>query len=158
MKKLNHFYIFIYLIFLTSCGFAPMLKYEGIKNVNIRKINYTGNKDLIFFLKKELNFFENKKLINGYNLSINIAENITTLKKNAAGVTTEEELKIVLDLKIFNEKDELLNRDLLEEKKAVTVTNDITIDSETKRIERSNILTNLIRQLTFIINARSAQK
>ena len=158
MKKLNNLYIFIYLIFLTSCGFTPLLKYDGIKNVNIREINYAGNKDLIFFIKRELNVFENKQLKNGYNLNINIKENITSLKKNTAGVTTEEELKIILDLKIFNEKGELLNRDLLEEKTAVTVTNDITVDSETKRIERSNILTNIIRQLTLIINTRSAQK
>ena len=36
----------------------------------------------------------------------------------------------------------------------VSITNNITTDDEVKRIEKENIITNLIQQLTFAIRAK----
>ena len=45
MKMFKQFYIFITLLFLTSCGFSPMLKNVDLSDIKINKIDYSGQVD-----------------------------------------------------------------------------------------------------------------
>ena len=57
-------------------------------------------------------------------------------------------------MKIFDENKILIGKESLSGNKRVRVTNNISTDAETKRIERENIITNLVQELTFAIRAK----
>jgi hypothetical protein len=57
-------------------------------------------------------------------------------------------------MEIFDENKILIGKESLSGNKRVRVTNNISTDAETKRIEKENIITNLVQELTFAIRAK----
>ena len=154
MKMFKQFYIFIILIFLTSCGFSPMLKNVDLSNIKINKIDYSGPSGLTYYLKSNLNMPINKALKDAYSLKINIGESSASVTKNTAGITTEEEVTVTIDFQIFDNKGKQIGGESLNDGRIVSVTNNVSTDDEVKRIEKENIITNLIQQLTFAVRAK----
>ena len=154
MKMFKQFYIFIILIFLTSCGFSPMLKNVDLSNIKINKIDYSGPSGLTFYLKSNLNMPINKALKDAYSLKINIGESSASVTKNTAGITTEEEVTVTINFQIFDNKGKQIGGESLSDGRVVSVTNNVSTDDEVKRIEKENIITNLIQQLTFAVRAK----
>jgi len=154
MKMFKQFYIFITLLFLTSCGFSPMLKNVDLSDIKINKIDYSGPSGLTYYLKSNLNMPINKALKDAYSLKINIGENAASVTKNTAGITTEEEITIVINFQIYDSKGKQIGGESLNSGRVVSVTNNISTDDEVKRIEKENIITNLIQQLTFAVRAK----
>lgn len=154
MKMFKQFYLFITLLFFTSCGFSPMLKNVDLSDIKINKIDYSGPSRLSYYLKSNLNMPINKTLEDAYSLKININENATSVTKNTAGITTEEEITIIIDFQIYNSKGKQIGAESLNSGRVVSVTNNISTDDEAKRIEKENIITDLIQQLTFAVRAK----
>ena len=153
MKIFKQFYLFITLLFLTSCGFSPMLKNVDLSNIKINKITYSGPSGLTYYLKSNLNIPINKTLKEAYSLEINIKESTASVTKNTAGITIEEEVTVRVNLQVYNNKGEQIGKESLNDQRIVNITNNITTDDEVKRIEKENIVTNLIQQLTFAVRA-----
>ena len=151
---LKQFYIFIILIFLTSCGFSPMLKNVDLSDIKINKIDYSGPSELTYYLKSNLNMPTNKALKDAYSLKINIGESSASVTKNTAGITTEEEVRVTINFQIVDNKGKQIGRESLSDGRVVSVTNNVSTDDEVKRIEKENIITNLIQQLTFAVRAK----
>ena len=154
MKMFKQFYIFITLLFLTSCGFSPMLKNVDLSDIKINKIDYSGPSGLTYYLKSNLNMPINKALKDAYSLKINIGESSASVTKNTAGITTEEEVTVTIDFQIFDNKGKQIGGESLNNGRIVSVTNNVSTDDEVKRIEKENIITNLIQQLTFAVRAK----
>ncbi len=154
MKMFKQFYIFITLLFLTSCGFSPMLKNVDLSDIKINKIDYSGPSGLIYYLKSNLNMPINKALKDAYSLKINIGESSASVTKNTAGITTEEEVTVTINFQIFDNKGKQIGGESLSDGRVVSVTNNVSTDDEVKRIEKENIITNLIQQLTFAVRAK----
>ena len=150
----KQFYIFITLLFLTSCGFSPMLKNVDLSDIKINKIDYLGPSGLTYYLKSNLNMPINKALKDAYSLKINIGESSASITKNTAGITTEEEVTVTINFQIFDNKGKQIGRESLSDGRVVSVTNNVSTDDEVKRIEKENIITNLIQQLTFAVRAK----
>ena len=150
----KQFYIFITLLFLTSCGFSPMLKNVDLSDIKINKIDYSGPSGLTYYLKSNLNMPINKALKDAYSLKINIGESSASVTKNTAGITTEEEVTITINFQIFDNKGKQIGGESLSDGRVVSVTNNVSTDDEVKRIEKENIITNLIQQLTFAVRAK----
>lgn len=150
----KQFYIFITLLFLTSCGFSPMLKNVDLSDIKINKIDYSGPSGLTYYLKSNLNMPINKALKDAYSLKINIGESSASVTKNTAGITTEEEVTVTINFQIFDNKGKQIGRESLSDGRVVSVTNNVSTDDEVKRIEKENIITNLIQQLTFAVRAK----
>ena len=150
----KQFYIFITLLFLTSCGFSPMLKNVDLSDIKINKIDYSGPSGLTYYLKSNLNMPINKALKDAYSLKINIGESSASVTKNTAGITTEEEVTVTINFQIFNNKGKQIGGESLSDGRVVSVTNNVSTDDEVKRIEKENIITNLIQQLTFAVRAK----
>ena len=150
----KQFYIFITLLFLTSCGFSPMLKNVDLSDIKINKIDYLGPSGLTYYLKSNLNMPINKALKDAYSLKINIGESSASVTKNTAGITTEEEVTVTIDFQIFDNKGKQIGEENLSDRRVVSVTNNVSTDDEVKRIEKENIITNLIQQLTFAVRAK----
>ena len=155
MKKVNHI-SFIIFFFLLSCGFSPMLKNVNLEDLKISKIKYSGPNDLVYTLRSNLNIPINKTDKESYAINIKIQEGASSVTKNKAGVTTREEITIG----IIDNNNNVVGAESLNDSKTVSVTNNISTDAEIKRIEKENIITNLIQQLTFAIRAKmiSVQK
>ena len=154
MKMFKQFYIFITLLFLTSCGFSPMLKNVDLSDIKINKIDYSGPSGLTYYLKSNLNMPINKALKDAYSLKINIGESSASVTKNTAGITTEEEVAVTINFQIFDNKGKQIGGESLSDGRVVSVTNNVSTDDEVKRIEKENIITNLIQQLTFAVRAK----
>ena len=150
----KQFYIFITLLFLTSCGFSPMLKNVDLSDIKINKIDYSGPSGLTYYLKSNLNMPINKALKDAYSLKINIGESSASVTKNTAGITTEEEVTITINFQIVDNKGKEIGGESLSDGRVVSVTNNVSTDDEVKRIEKENIITNLIQQLTFAVRAK----
>ena len=150
----KQFYIFITLLFLTSCGFSPMLKNVDLSDIKINKIDYSGPSGLTYYLKSNLNMPINKALKDAYSLKINIGESSASVTKNTAGITTEEEVTVTINFQIVDNKGKQIGRESLSDGRVVSVTNNVSTDDEVKRIEKENIITNLIQQLTFAVRAK----
>ncbi len=148
----------IYFLTLSSCGFSPMLKNVNLENLRISKIDYNGPSDLVYFLRSNLNIPITKNAKNGYKIKIFINESTTSVTKNTAGVTTEERITIGANFEIFSDDNKIVGRENLNESKTISVTNNISTDSELKRIEKENLITSLIQQLTFAIRAKIASR
>jgi len=154
MKNVKQLYTFICLLFLASCGFSPMLKNVDLNDIKINKIDYSGPSGLTYYLKSNLNMPINKGLKEAYSLKININESSASVTKNTAGITTEEEVKVTINFQIFDGKGEQIGGESLSDGRVVSVTNNVSTDDEVKRIEKENIITNLIQQLTFAVRAK----
>ena len=154
MKMFKQFYIFITLLFLTSCGFSPMLKNVDLSDIKINKIDYSGPSGLTYYLKSNLNMPINKALKDAYSLKINIGESSASVTKNTAGITTEEEVTVTINFQIFDNKGKQIGGESLSNGRVVSITNNVSTDDEVKRIEKENIITNLIQQLTFAVRAK----
>ena len=96
----------------------------------------------------------NKTLKDAYSLKINIGESSASVTKNTAGITTEEEVTVTINFKIFDNKGKQIGGESLSDGRVVSVTNNVSTDDEVKRIEKENIITNLIQQLTFAVRAK----
>ena len=150
----KQFYLFITLLFFASCGFSPMLKNVDLSDIKINKIDYSGPSGLTYYLKSNLNMPINKTLKDAYSLKINIGESSASVTKNTAGITTEEEVTVTINFQIFDNKGKQIGGESLSDGRVVSVTNNVSTDGEVKRIEKENIITNLIQQLTFAVRAK----
>jgi outer membrane lipopolysaccharide assembly protein LptE/RlpB len=151
MKKI--FYIF-FILLLSSCGFSPMLKDVDLNDIKINNINFAGPSGLTYYLKSNLNLPIQKTLENSYNLKLDISESSSSVTKNTAGITTEEEVTVTIVFQVFDQKNNLIGSESLSDGRVVSVTNNVSTDDEVKRIEKENIITNLIQQLTFAVRAQ----
>lgn len=151
MKKT--FYIFFVLLF-TSCGFSPILKNVDLSSVKINKIDFEGPSGLTYYLKSNLNIPVEQNLKNAYSLKLNINESSSSVTKDTAGITTEERVSVTINFQIFDKENKLIGSESLSDSRVISVTNNVSTDDEVKRIEKENIITNLIQQLTFAIRAQ----
>jgi outer membrane lipopolysaccharide assembly protein LptE/RlpB len=151
MKKT--FYIFFVLL-LTSCGFSPILKNVDLSSVKINKIDFEGPNGLTYYLKSNLNIPVEQNLKNAYSLKLNINESSSSVTKDTAGITTEERVSVTINFQIFDKENKLIGSESLSDSRVISVTNNVSTDDEVKRIEKENIITNLIQQLTFAIRAQ----
>ena len=149
----KQFYLFITLLFFTSCGFSPILKNVDLSDIKINKIDYSGPSELTYYLKNNLNMPVNKALKDAYFLKINIEESAASVTKNTAGITTEEEVTVTINFQIFDNKGKQIGGDSLSDGRVISVTNNVSTDDEVRRIEKENIITSLIQQLTFAVRA-----
>jgi len=157
MKRLKKLFIILSLIGLAGCGFSPMLKNVDMDNINITNIQYSGNDEMIYLLKNNINLEKSKRLKEGYTIKINIIKNVSSATKNTSGVTTQEQITVIVNLSILNSKGIEINYDQIEDSRVIDVTNVITTDSETSRTAIDNLIANISRKLIFSIKANILQ-
>ena len=154
IKKILISFLFI---FIVSCGFQPMLKDFDTSSLVIKQINYTGKNELTYSLKSYLNLKESPNNSSDYILNLNINEITTTANKNTAGITTQEDYTLVINLIVTNSKLEVLLNDTFSETKRLDVTNNLASDDSNKRVEQRKIMQNLTQKIKFKILILSKQ-
>ena len=137
-------------LFFYSCGFQPMLKNYDISKLNIKKINYSGKNDLNYLLKNFLNL-EEKNNNKGIVINLSIDESISSATKNTSGISTEEDLTIIITINIQNEQNNDLLTDTISETKRLSITNNMSTDEQTRNIEKNNLIRSLSQKIKFRI-------
>ncbi len=146
-KKLT---FIIICLFFYSCGFQPMLKNYDISKLNIKKINYSGKNDLNYLLKNSLNL-EEKNNNKGIVINLSIAEATSAATKNTSGISTEEDLTIMITINIKNDQNNNLLTDTISETKRLSITNNMSTDEQTRNIEKNNLIRSLSQKIKFRI-------
>jgi len=155
MIKIKKLVSIIFCLALASCGFSPMYKSSELNKVRIKEITYSGKNELIYFLRSNIDIRQNNFLSKEfYNLKINVTDSVSSVTKNNAGIITEENVSVNLNYEIFNETEKKIGQGKLAESRVISVTNNITSDEEVKRIEKENLLLNIIRVLNYEIQSK----
>ena len=105
MKKIKYFFLLITaLISFQSCGFKPIYSSENL-NINFTKIDYEKN-NLNKKVVRTLKNFSDPNAEKIYEVKLKTLKNRRIISKDSKGNAETYELKITLDLNIFNEKNE----------------------------------------------------
>ena len=145
------------IVILSGCGFTPMLKDFDTSNLKIQKINYTGNNSLIYLAKNYLNL-EEKKGNSGLIVNFTISESSSSTAQNTAGIVTEEQITLNISINILNDQKENLLTDNISASRKVAITNNLSSDQETRRIEKNNLMQNLTQKIKFKLQLISKQQ
>lgn len=137
-------------LFLYSCGFTPMLKNFDLSKINVEEIKYSGPNSMTYLLKNYLDINE-KKGSQGLIINLSISENTSSATKNTAGITTEQDLVITINIDIKDKNNINLLNDSISESKRLTVSSNMGNDEEIKKIERDSIIRNLAQKTKFQI-------
>lgn len=103
MKKF--LFISLIIVLLQSCGYSPM--YGKNQNVSfyIEKITFNnGDKDLIIFIKSNLNRYLSVNNENKFNIDTKINYEKIPVSKNAAGESEEFELYLEIEFAITSKE------------------------------------------------------
>ena len=151
--------IVIYCIFvlLSACGFTPMLKDFDSSDLNIQKVNYTGNNNLIYLAKNYLNLEETKNR-EGLIVNFAISESSTSIAQNTSGIVTEEEITLNISINVLNDKNTNLLTDNVSASRKLPISNNLSSDQETRRIEKNNLMQNLTQKIKFKLQLISRQQ
>ena len=144
-------------VLLSACGFTPMLKDFDSSNLNIQKVNYTGNNNLIYLAKNYLNL-EEKKETKGLIVNLVISESSTSTAQNTSGIVTEEQITLSITINVLNNKNVNLLTDSVSASRKLPISNNLSSDQETRRIERNNIMQNLTQKIKFKLQLISKQQ
>ena len=99
MKKIST--IILFLLFLHSCGYAPMYSKNQKVNFNIQSIKFDdGDKELASFIKSNLNNYFGKNTETNFSIDTKIKYQKIALSKNTAGKIEEYELLATIKFKI----------------------------------------------------------
>ena len=141
MKKF--LFISLVILFLQSCGYSPMYgKTQNVK-LHIEKITFNdGDKDLINFIKSNLNRYLISDNENKFNIDAKINYKKNPVSKNTAGDIEEFELYLEIEFTITS-KDLEKNLKIVEKFKM----NNYTDEFEEIRYERT-IKQNMARLVT----------
>ena len=142
---------------LSACGFTPMLKDFDSSNLNIQKVNYTGNNNLIYLAKNYLNLEETKNR-EGLIVSFSITESSISTAQNTSGIVTEEQITLNITINVLNNKNVNLLTDSVSASRKLPISNNLSSDQETRRIEKNNLMQNLTQKIKFKLQLISKQR
>ena len=145
------------LVVLLGCGFTPMLKDFDSSNLNIQKVNYTGNNNLIYLAKNYLNL-EEKKEAKGLIVNFAISESSTSTAQNTSGIVTEEQITLSIAINVLNNKNVNLLTDSVSASRKLPISNNLSSDQETRRIEKNSLMKNLTQKIKFKLLLISRQQ
>ena len=139
---------YITLILLLGCGFKPLYKEYDTTNLTFKKISYSGNNELVYLLKNNLNLKEQKDY-NGYSASLTIKENFLSADKNSQGITTNENLTISVILNVKDSLSEDIIYENFEESTRLFITNNLSEYDAKKNIIKNELIKALAQKIIF---------
>tara|TARA_B100000989_G_C19197532_1_gene326304 strand:+ start:90 stop:548 length:459 start_codon:yes stop_codon:yes gene_type:complete len=102
-------------IILTSCGFKPIYSSKNSNFEIIEIVNKNENKNS-FAIEKMIRSLSNDNGIRKVKLEIDYKQTVDTILKDSKGDPSKKKLSIKINLKVKNEKDNvLINKTLSEE-------------------------------------------
>jgi hypothetical protein len=129
-KKISLIFV---LLFLMNCGFTPIHNIQNKNDISIKNLVFNGgDRNLNIFLKRNLDRYKDTNSSNAFIINSNVKYEKNIISKNAKGIATKYELKVVANFKIEYENN-ITNTSY----KEVFTMDHIDDDFENKKYEKS---------------------
>ena len=99
--------IIILSLILTNCGFKPIY-YSNNSNFEVIEIKNKNENKNSFFIEKVIMSLSNKNAKNKVKLEIDYEQSISTILKNSKGDPSKKKLSIGVNIKVKNDKNNIL--------------------------------------------------
>ena len=99
--------IIVLSLILISCGFKPIYNSKN-SNFDVIDIENKNENKNSFFIEKVIMSLSNKDALRKLKLEIDYKESITIILKDSKGDPSKKKLSIIVNLKVKNEKDNVL--------------------------------------------------
>ena len=93
---------------LTNCGFKPIYNSKN-SNFQIIEIKNENENKNSFFIENTIMSLSNKDALTKLKLEIDYDQSLTTVLKDSKGDPSKKKISVIVNLKIKNERDNLLS-------------------------------------------------
>ena len=99
-------FTFIFLIFLSSCGYEAIYSVKNIKNYDfsISELSLIGDREINLKIKQKLNNYTQEIKDINFTLKITSTSEKIILAKNDAGDSTSFKIKTIVNIDVFNKE------------------------------------------------------
>tara|TARA_Y200000002_G_C22645361_1_gene648877 strand:- start:1184 stop:1639 length:456 start_codon:yes stop_codon:yes gene_type:complete len=142
--------IIFFSIILTSCGFNPIY---SSKNSNFEIIEITNNNKNknSFAIEEMVMSLSNEDALKKLKLEIDYKQLITTILKDSKGDPSKKKLSITVNLKIKNERDNVLANKSFQEEFNYSVQSDKFSMSQYEENITDNLNNKISNDITFLL-------
>ena len=140
-------FIFILLIFLSSCGYEAIYSLKNIKNYDfsISKLSFIGDREINLKIKQKLNNYTQEIKDINFILKITSTSEKIILAKNDAGDSTNFKIETIVNIDVFN-KEKL--------KSNFIITESFNYENNSNKFELKNYEKEIKRNLADIITEK----
>ena len=130
-------------VMLTSCGFKPIynLKNSNFQIIEIKNKNENKNS---FFVENTIMSLSNKEALRKLKLEIDYKQSLKTILKDSKGDPSKKKLSVIVNLKVKNEKDNVLTDKSFSE--------EFSYDVQSDKFNMSQYEDNIINNLNIKIS------
>ena len=104
MKRI---FLVLVIIFLNGCGYTPLY---SSKDSNYKVISFKKNlnNSLTNYIQNSIEVLSNENAVKSLKISLEYNENISIILKDSKGDPTKNRLKVIIDLSLFDNSDNLI--------------------------------------------------
>ena len=147
MKKI----IFVFLLFLTSCGYQPLYSGKNTSDFLFKKILLEGDKNINRKIIATLSFKEVQDNFDYDELTIISNKKIVETSKNSKGQVTSYRTEINLEFKIINNNEIMKQKNFSKDFSYNNLDNKFDLTSYQDDVE-NNLVNKIIEELIIFIN------
>ena len=130
-------------VVLANCGFKPIYSSKKSTFQIIEIINKNENKNS-FLIENTILSLSNKEALKKLKLEINYDQSLTTILKDSKGDPSKKKLSVIVNLKVKNEKDNVLTDKSFSE--------EFSYDVQSDKFNMSQYEDNIINNLNIKIS------
>ena len=147
MKKI----IFVFLLFLTSCGYQPLYSGKNTSDFLFKKILLEGDKNINRKIIATLSFKEVQDNFDYDELIIISNKKIVETSKNSKGQVTSYRTEINVEFKIVNNNEIMRQKNFSKDFSYNNLDNKFDLTSYQDEVE-NNLVNKIIEELIIFIN------
>ena len=147
------FYVIIISIFIQNCDYEPIYSKNEKFAFTITELEFSGDKDINDYLRKNLNKFTKVNTDKKFSLSIDTSFSKSSLAKNKSGNTTDYKLTLGLNLKLKHQeggKSEMKHEEIYFTENFIITKNDSTFEQTNYENLMKNNLTEILLNRVII--------
>ena len=105
MKKL---FLILIIVFLSGCGYTPLYSSKD-SNYKVISLKSNVNSSLINYIQNSIDVLSNENAEKKLKINFDYIEEISIILKDAKGNPSKNRLKVIIDLSIFDVKNNLIS-------------------------------------------------
>ena len=100
-------FLVLVIIFLNSCGYTPLYSSKD-SNYKVISLKKNLNNSLTNYIQNSIELLSNENADKSLKISFEYNENISIILKNSKGDPAKNRLKVIIDLSLFDNSDNLI--------------------------------------------------
>ena len=105
MKKL---FLILIIVFLSGCGYTPLYSSKD-SNYKVISLKSNINNNLTSYIQNSIDVLSNENAEKELNINFDYIEEISIILKDAKGNPSKNRLNVIIDLSIFDVKNNLIS-------------------------------------------------